>query len=154
LAGNYKHGQRHTRLYDIWRSMKSRCNNPRNNRFMLYGGKGIAVCKEWDEFENFYLWAMKNGYGDHLTIDRKDVNKGYTPSNCRWVTQKIQQNNRSNNRNIEFNGAWHTLGEWSDITGIKLATIWARLNSGWSIEKTMTTIPVIGANQFGRCDCL
>lgn len=150
MAGNYKHGQRHTRLYDIWRSMKSRCTNEGNNRFSLYGGRGISVCKQWMKFENFYLWAVENGYSNELTIDRKDVNKDYDPSNCRWVSQKVQQNNRSNNRHIEFNGISHTLAEWSDITGIKRATIWMRLSLGWSVEKALTTKPYIGANQYRK----
>ncbi len=150
MAGNYKHGQRHTRLYDVWRSMRSRCGNPNNNRYDIYGGRGIAVCKEWNDFENFYSWAVKNGYNENLTIDRKDVDKGYEPLNCRWVTQRTQQNNRSNNRFVEFNGVSHTLGEWSEITGIRLATIWARLSKGWSIERTLTTTPIIGSNQYSK----
>lgn len=85
-----------------------------------------------------------------LTLDRKDVNKGYSPENCRWASQKEQQNNRSNNRRIEFNGQLHTLGEWSDITGIKIATIWRRLKSGWSIEDTLTKKPIWGSNQYRR----
>lgn len=150
MAGNYKHGQRYTRLYEIWKSMRQRCSNPNNNRYHIYGEKGIVVCKAWNRFENFFRWAMKNGYKDDLTIDRIDNCKNYEPSNCRWVTQKTQQNNRSNNRYIVYKGNSHTLGEWSDITGIKLATIWARLNSGWSAERALTTIPVIGSNQYDK----
>jgi hypothetical protein len=130
--------------------MKSRCSNPNNNRFANYGGRGISVCDEWNKFESFYLWSVLNGYVDNLTIDRKDTNGNYEPDNCRWVTEKVQQNNRSNNRYVEFDGVSHTLGEWSEITGIKLATIWARLNNGWSTEKTLTTEPYVGANQYGK----
>lgn len=138
---NYKHGKRHTRIYDIWRSMRQRCYNPNTNRYKNYGGKGIKVCDEWREsFEAFYEWAMANGYADNLTIDRKDTNGNYEPNNCRWVTMKEQQNNRLNNHLETYNGETHTIAEWSEITGIKMCTLWARLKKyGWSIEKALTT---------------
>lgn len=131
--------------------MRQRCSNENNNRYKNYGGRGITVCDDWkDNFQAFYEWAIKNGYRENLTLDRKNPNKNYEPNNCRWITQKEQQNNKTNNRFLEYKGEKHTLGEWSEITGIKLATIWARLDRGWSIEKTLTTVPVVGNNQFKR----
>jgi hypothetical protein len=149
MKGNYKHGMRHTRIYNIWRSMRQRCSNPNCINYHNYGGKGITVCDEWnDSFELFYEWAKKSGYKDGLTLDRKDADGNYEPSNCRWATQKEQQNNRTNNRLIEFQGETHTLGEWSTITGIKLATIWNRLKCGWSVEDALTRKPIVGTNRF------
>lgn len=149
MRGNYRHGMRHTRIYNIWRSMRQRCFNSNCISFKNYGGKGVTVCKEWDEsFKSFFEWAESSGYADGLTIDRIDVNGDYEPSNCRWITQKEQQNNRTNNRKIEFQGETHTLGEWASITGIRLSTIWARLDSGWSVEKALTTKPIVGRNRF------
>lgn len=137
-----KHGMRNTRIYSIWRAMRQRCFDTNCKNYPKYGEKGITVCEEWaNDFCAFNNWSMANGYSDNLTIDRIDVHGNYEPSNCRWVTQKAQQNNRSNNRIIELNGVCHTLGEWSEITGIKSATIWARLKAGWTIEKTLTTKP-------------
>lgn len=133
-----KHGMRHTRLYNIWRSMRQRCSNPNCINYHNYGGKGIKVCDEWNKFEIFYEWAMANGYTEELTIDRIDVNGNYEPSNCKWSSYKEQANNKTNNRQIEFNGESHTLGEWSAIKGIKLATIWNRLKCGWSVEEALT----------------
>lgn len=85
--------------------MRDRCNNPNNDHYKNYGGRGISVCEEWDNaengFENFYKWAMENGYSDELTIDRKNVNGNYEPSNCRWATMAEQVRNqriRSTNR--------------------------------------------------------
>ncbi len=141
MAGNYKHGGAHTRLYNIWKSMRQRCINPKNSRYSVYGAKGIKVCKEWDDFKKFRDWAIKNGYEKKLTIDRIDNSKGYSPKNCRWVSYKIQANNKTNNRFVTYRGETHTLGEWSEITGIKLATIWARLNKGWSTEDALTVNP-------------
>lgn len=75
-----------------------------------------------------------------MTIDRIDGNKGYSPDNCRWKTQKAQQNNRCNNRQIELNGETHTMAEWADITGLNPATIWARLKRGWPVEEALKAV--------------
>lgn len=144
---NYKHGKRHTRIYNIWRSMRQRCYNPNTNRYKNYGAKGVIVCDEWrNSFEAFYEWAMQSGYKEGLTIDRKDTNGNYEPTNCRWATQKSQQNNRENNHLLTHNGETHTIAEWSEKTGIKKGTICARLKSGWSVVETLTTQPIVGAN--------
>ena len=93
--GFLKHGMKGTRLYRIWKAMKTRCYNPNSPYFKYYGGKGITVCDEWrDSFQAFYEWSMANGYSDELTIDRIDSDKGYFPANCRWVTMTIQNQNK------------------------------------------------------------
>lgn len=151
MKGNYRHGMRHTRIYNIWRSMRQRCSNPNCINYHNYGGKGISVCDEWNNsFEAFYEWARLTGYEEDLTIDRKDVKGNYEPSNCKWSSYKQQANNKTNNKLLEFQGEIHTLGEWASITGIKLSTIWARLNRGWSVEKTLTTDVVSRSNQLRR----
>lgn len=109
LSGNTRscgclHGERHghadDRLYSVWRTMKARCNNPNNQKYSDYGGRGIKVCDEWmHSFTSFYDWAMVNGYDydapvGQCTLDRIDVNGDYEPSNCRWVDAKTQTNNQ------------------------------------------------------------
>lgn len=93
------HGGKCSRLYSIWRGMKTRCYNKNFAQYHNYGGRGITICAEWlHDFETFYDWAISHGYRDDLTIDRIDNDKGYSPENCRWVTIKAQQKNRRNNR--------------------------------------------------------
>ena len=83
------------RLRRILRGMTSRCGNPNNPAYQHYGGRGIKVCDEWQNSSDaFIVWALSNGYQDDLSIDRIDVNGNYEPTNCRWVNQKTQSNNR------------------------------------------------------------
>lgn len=88
------HGMSSTKIYRVWCSMLSRCNNPNVNCYKNYGGRGISVCKEWNAFEIFYQWAIENGYKEGLKIDRIEVDKNYEPSNCRWVTHKENERNK------------------------------------------------------------
>jgi hypothetical protein len=89
-------GRSNTRLYDIWRGMKRRCQQPTCKDYPEYGGRGIKVCDEWaSDFDAFYTWAWEHGYNPELSLDRRDVNDGYTPSNCRWATQIEQICNRT-----------------------------------------------------------
>lgn len=85
----------YTRLYNIWRTMKSRCFNPNNPQYKNYGGRGITVCKAWDNsFEVFEKWALSHGYTDNLTIDRIDNNGNYTARNCQWITRSENSSKR------------------------------------------------------------
>lgn len=89
------HGRSKSRLYNIYHNMLKRCFKSNNHKYKDYGGRGITVCDEWkDSFQAFYDWAMANGYSDELTLDRKNNDSNYEPSNCRWATQKEQANNR------------------------------------------------------------
>lgn len=138
---NTRHGESHTKLHKVWRNMRYRCFNPNSKSYEDYGGRGITICEEWNVFEKFRDWALKNGYEETLTIDRIDVDGNYCPENCRWVSEKKQQNNKRNNNYITFNGNTHTIKEWSEITGIGWSTIKGRLKAGWPVEKTLTQKP-------------
>lgn len=113
--GNVTHGKSKTRIYKIWAKIKERTLCPTDKAYPRYGGAGIGMCEEWaSSFEAFYE-DMKDGYADGLSIDRIDNSKGYSPDNCRWATNKEQQNNKTNNVRIELDGVTKTIAEWSDV---------------------------------------
>ncbi|MBO7677730.1 MAG: hypothetical protein J6S49_09510 [Erysipelotrichaceae bacterium] len=136
---NFKHGMGRTPLYETWTSMKKRCKNPENLNYINYGGRGITVCEEWEDFTTFYNWAISNGYVHGLTLDRIDNNKGYSPDNCRWTTMKNQARNRRNNRFITYKGETKTVAEWAESIGMKRDTLETRLINNWSIERALET---------------
>lgn len=127
-----------TRLYSIWRNMKSRCTNPNKSDYKYYGAQGIGFCEEWSDYVTFKKWATSNGYADNLFLDRRDGTKGYCPDNCRWITMKEQQNNKKNNHILEFNNETHTISEWANILQIDRGLIKDRILAGWSVERALT----------------
>lgn len=142
---NLKHGHNgyeRTRLYNTWLNMKQRCLNKNNPRYSNYGGKGVKICYEWlDDFTKFKDWAIGNGYRENLTIDRIDVDGDYEPANCRWISNNQQQNNKTNNRMIEYKGETKTLKEWAKHLGINYKTLQKRIYQGWGVE-TAFTLPL------------
>lgn len=117
-AKNYYHGLSNSRIFKCWAAMISRCCSSSDKRYKNYGQRGIKVCDEWKGktgFMAFYTWAIENGYQEDLTIDRIDVNGNYEPGNCRWITNKEQQNNRRDTVYLEHDGEKHSLAEWCEI---------------------------------------
>lgn len=93
---NKTHGGTGSRLHNVWRTILQRCNNPNVKTYQYYGGKGVTLCKEWEDFASFRNWSVHNGYKKGLTIDRIDSAGDYEPSNCRWVSlrRNIAQSRR------------------------------------------------------------
>lgn len=121
MSRHYKkrvyHGMAGTRLYNIYTTMINRCYNPDESHKKYY--KDITICKEWlSDFMTFYNWAINNGYNNTLTIDRIDTNKGYSPSNCRWVDMKTQNQNRRCCFVLLYNDKWLTVKQIAKIEGI------------------------------------
>lgn len=138
-----KHNECRSRLYNIWMKMRCRCKNPNDIDWHLYGGKGIRVCREWDEsFESFRDWALNNGYSKELSIDRINGNKNYCPENCRWATAKEQANNISRNHIINYQGKEMTLSEAADIAAVSYGTLKRRILCGWPAEPAIETPPI------------
>lgn len=93
---NKTHGLSNTRLANILDNMKGRCYRKNNNAYHYYGARGIKICDAWlADTNNFYVWAMENGYDDSLTIERINNDGNYEPSNCRWATFLDQSQNKT-----------------------------------------------------------
>ena len=129
-----KHGETTTRLYQIWENMRQRCFNLKYNRYSDYGGRGISMCKSWDDFLVFKKWALENGYLDTLTIDRMDNDRGYEPNNCRWITNLEQQSNTRKNRVVEANGESLHVSEWARRLKTARCNILYHVNLGKSMQ--------------------
>lgn len=134
-----KHGESGTKLYSHWEGIIDRTTNSNNSRSHRYMERGITVCDEWREYQNFSKWAKENGYSEELSLDRINNDGNYEPNNCRWVDMKTQGNNRSTNNNIEFDGKTQTLTQWAEELGINKSTLSKRIHRGWSVERALTT---------------
>lgn len=138
VHGMNRQGERHP-VYRTWSHMLQRCENPSRKCYKDYGGRGITVCSEWHDFIPFRDWALANGWGKGLTLDRIDNDGNYEPGNCRWTTRKEQARNRRSNRLITFNSKTQTLVEWAEEVGVKLNTLHDRIDTyHWPIERALT----------------
>lgn len=133
----WKHGLSNTRTHRIWSGIIKRCTNPKDYSYHRYGGRGITVCERWlTSFQAFY--DDMGECPDGLSIERIDVNKGYSPENCKWATFGEQCRNRRSNRLITYQGRELCVTDWAPIVGISAKTIFTRLNVGWSDERAIT----------------
>lgn len=118
----------------------SRVNCPNLKRAKDYVGRGIGVCEEWRNFENFVRDMGERPRG--MTLDRIDNDAGYSKENCRWATPKQQMNNTRRNRYITFRGETKTVAQWADALSIPVGILRSRLDRGWDVVDAMTR-PVI-----------
>lgn len=127
-----------SKTYITWLSIKQRCYNPKDSYYKDYGGRGIKMQDNWiNNFELFYKYIGERP-NNNFSNERIDVNGNYEEGNIKWATQIEQANNRRNNKLIEFDNKKLTLSQWEKELGISQDVLWARLNRGWSIEKSLT----------------
>lgn len=132
------HGASKTPEFYAWQSMISRCHNPKVKCFPRYGGRGISVCAEWIESFVQFITDMGVRPSPQHSLERKDNNGNYEPTNCRWATMVEQGVNKSSNRFLEFNGERKTVSEWTRLLGFSKTLIHDRLSRGWSVADTLT----------------
>lgn len=121
-----KHGMVNSRTWLAWRNLRSRCTNPKDNRFESYAGRGITACPRWlESFEAFL--ADMGECPEGMSIERKNNDGPYEPGNCRWATVKEQARNRRSSVFVEHNGERLTIAEWAERYRIPYKTLWERL---------------------------
>lgn len=131
------HGMTGTITHRSWKGMKRRCHNPKDQKYVNYGARGITVCDEWkDSFETF-LADMGECPEGH-SLDRIDVNGNYEPNNCRWTDAATQSRNKTTTRRLEYDGRTQCLTDWAIEFGLNTTTLINRLKSGRSLEDALT----------------
>lgn len=142
---NKTHGMKHEKIYNVWKQMKHRCSCSVAdfNHCKHYSGRGISVCKEWQSFDNFYKWAIANGYKEDfyssgrnkITIDRINNDGDYCPENCRFITHKENQWNKRTTKKVLYYGKEYNLKELAGMLGIKIGCLKSRIGRGWDMSR-------------------
>jgi|SRR3990167_1062818 len=141
----YKHGGAigdKRPIYNAWRDMRRRCNNPNYRTYKWYGRRGIKVCDRWDDpLEGFPNFLADLGYkpSPQHSLDRIDNNGDYSPENCRWTTQKMQSRNMSRNRLVTIDGRTECVTDWCLEYGADPKVVWTRIGRGWNEIEAITT---------------
>lgn len=135
----FKHGRSRTQVYQVWKDMFQRCENPDNHAYKNYGARGITVDLVWRDFDVFIRDMGEPPLGH--TIERKDNDGPYCKDNCRWATMKDQRNNTRKNRLITAFGRTQNVTQWATELGIPRDRLHARLRYGWDAERALTEPP-------------
>jgi len=139
---NHKHGEtadgKRTPEYGVWVGMRQRCSNPRKAQYKDYGGRGIAVCPEWDDFGRF-LADMGERPSPKHTLELRDHDGPYAAWNCLWSTMIGQANNTRVNHWLEYRGRKQTVAQWCRELGMSVSALRGRLRRGWLVEDALST---------------
>lgn len=145
-----KHGMARTKVYKVWKSMKTRCDNPNQHGYHNYGGRGIAYDPAWADFENFYRDMgdpPKDSpkRGGKITLERLDNEGPYSKANCAWKSLVDNLNNKRNNVTVTALGMTLTYAQWAERLGVSWYCIRDRIERhGWPAEAAVTLPPEMG----------
>lgn len=123
--------------YQVWSSMRNRCNNPQHQSYKRYGGRGISVCKEWDESYEAFLRDIGPRPSLKHSIDRRNNDGNYEPSNCRWATKSEQSRNTCANTMVTIGGDTRCITEWAELAGLRATTVFRRWYKGCPPERLL-----------------
>lgn len=126
-TGSLKHGMSLSNEFEIWTGILTRCYNKNAKAFKNYGGRGIVMCDQWrDSFERFLAdMGIRPSLGH--SIERRNNDGIYEPSNCYWATRSEQANNKRNNLNISIDGVTKTASQWASELGLSRAALYQRI---------------------------
>lgn len=128
---SFQHGMIDHPAHRSWSGLLNRCRNSNDQDYHLYGGRGISFCPAWGDFNAF--WAdMGMTWFEGATIERKDGNGNYEPSNCEWITIQEQQMNRSNNVMIDTPFGVMPVAKYAKAIGLKGSAVQQRVRNGWT----------------------
>lgn len=138
-ASQLKHGMCKTPEYQVWSSLKGRCNDPTDSQYPNYGGRGIKVCEAWmHSFEAFFASLGSRPSPDH-SIDREDNDGDYEPSNCRWATPTEQVRNRRVSLFVEYRGERKLFIELCEERGVDYTLAYQRVfRYGVDLERALS----------------
>lgn len=148
------HGLKSHPLYDVYYAMLGRCYNEKDKGYVNYGGRGIHVCERWQSgFLYFYRWAIKNGWEEGKSLDRKDNDDDYRPGNCHFTTREVQSRNHRRNKMITAWGETKCLFDWGKDSRCKIG-VWglrSRFDSGeWESMEEMISAPKVEKRESQR----
>lgn len=128
-------GSEYRKIYTTWQSMRERCQNNMHRNYHRYGGRGITVCDEWDDFLVFVADMGPRPPG--TSLERIDNDGGYSPSNCKWATKVEQCNNRYNTTFVEYDGRKVAMTILAREHGLNPRLVRERLRLGWTITQAL-----------------
>lgn len=121
-------------LFKQWNTMNYRCENNKCHSYGDYGGRGIKVCEEWKDVRTFIKWAEGNGYKKGLTIERIDVNKGYSPENCMFITMRYQSFNKRNTVYGSYKGKLISIAKFAFEHNLKRYNVYYHNKKGLPLD--------------------
>jgi len=143
LASHTTHNLTHSGFYQMWKNMMRRCYEPTVRGYERYGGRGISVCEEWHDINNFVEWCVKQNPPKGFELDRINNDGNYEPGNCRFVSRTDNIRNRSTVLLITINNETHPLAEWCERFDIDYRLVFHRIRKlNWTPEKALTT-PIV-----------